>query len=54
MASTYDPKCYDLAAHFLQDEPKLNTDAARVTLAAAIQQTVEDELLFMRMEMEKE
>lgn len=53
MAKTFDPKVYDLAAHFLQDEPKLNTEAARVTLAAAIQQTIEDEILFMRMELDK-
>jgi hypothetical protein len=53
MAMTIDPKCYDLAAHFLQDEPKLNTDAALVTLAAAIQEAIENEITFMRMELDK-
>lgn len=47
MASTVDPKVYDLAAHFLLDHPLLNTEAARVTLAAAIQETIDNELFFM-------
>lgn len=45
---TFDPKCFELAKAFLADDPNLNTDAAHVTLAAAIQQAVEDELFFMR------
>jgi len=45
---TIDPKVYELAAQFLSDEPKLNTSAARTTLAATIQQAIEDELFFMR------
>jgi hypothetical protein len=52
-ARTYDTKCHDLAAHFLSDEPDLNTEAAKATLAAAIQQAVEDEIEFMRAMMEK-
>ena len=50
---TYDPKCHDLAAAFLADEPDLNTEAAKVTLALEIQQCIEDELYFMRAMMEK-
>ena len=45
---TTDFKVYELAAKFLADEPKLNTPAARTTLACAIQQAIEDELFFMR------
>lgn len=48
MTKTFDQRCYDLAAHFLQDEPGLNTEAARVTLAAEIQYCIESELKFMR------
>lgn len=50
---TFDPKCFELAKAFLADEPALNTDAARTTLAQAIQQAVEDEIEFMRAMMEK-
>lgn len=50
---TFDKKVYDLAAHFLQDEPELNTEAARTTLAAEIQYCIESELKFMRQVMEK-
>jgi hypothetical protein len=53
MAKTFDPKCYELAEHFLADTPELNTDAAKVTLAAAIQQALEEEIFFMRDTMEK-
>lgn len=48
MAKTYDLKCEQLAAVFLSDEPDLNTEAARVTLASAIQSCIEDEIEFMR------
>jgi hypothetical protein len=48
MAKTFDPKCYDLAAAFLDDEPELNTEAARITLAAEIQESIEAEIFFMR------
>lgn len=37
----YDPKCYDLAASFLDDVPG-STDVHRRQLAAAIQTTIED------------
>lgn len=53
MAKSFDPKCYELAALFLSDEPDLNTEAARTTLAAAIQGCIEDEIYFMRKLMEK-
>lgn len=53
MAKTFDEKCFELAEHFLQDEPGLNTEAAKTTLALAIQQAVEDEIEFMRAMMEK-
>ena len=49
---TYDPKCHELAASFLSDEPDLNTEAAKVTLASTIQQAIEDEIEFMRAMME--
>jgi hypothetical protein len=48
MARTYDQRCYELAALFLSDEPELNTEAARITMAQQIQQTIEDEIDFMR------
>ena len=48
MAKTYDPKCYELAAHFLADEPAINTEAARITLARTIQESIEDEIIFIR------
>ncbi|MCK1459134.1 hypothetical protein IVB34_12285 [Bradyrhizobium sp. 2] len=47
MAKTFDPYCYELAAAF-KDEPDLNTEAARITLAAEIQEAIEAELFFMR------
>lgn len=42
MAKTYDEKSYDLAAHFLSDEPDLDTLDNIHHLALAIQETVED------------
>ncbi|MET4210492.1 hypothetical protein [Bradyrhizobium sp. LA2.1] len=48
MAKTFDPKRYELAAAFLADDTDLNTEAARVTLAAEIQEAIEAELFFMR------
>ena len=50
---TFDPKCYELAAAFLSDEPELDTEAARTTLAAEIQYCIESEISFMRRVMEK-
>ena len=38
---TFDTKCFDLAAHFLSDEPELNTPSNTHDLAAEIQATVE-------------
>jgi len=50
---SFDPKCYELASAFLSDEPDLNTEAARTTLACEIQECIEDEIYFMRAMMEK-
>lgn len=41
-AKTFDPKCYDLASAFLEDEPGLHTEARCNELAALIQQAIED------------
>lgn len=38
---TYDPKSYELAEHFLQDEPNLNTEGGCINLAKTIQAAVE-------------
>jgi len=48
MAKTYDPACYALAEQFLADEPSLNTEDAKVTLAAHIQESIESEIALMR------
>ena len=53
MSKTFDPSCYELAERFLSDEPALNTEAARTTLASEIQQCIENEIEFMRAMMEK-
>lgn len=45
---TIDPKVYELAELFLADEPGLNTEAAKITLAYAIQKAIDEELYFMR------
>ena len=45
---TFDIKCYELAEHFLQDLPELDTEPNRKTLAYAIQNCVEDEIDLMR------
>jgi len=45
---TYDPKCHELAAFFLGDEPDLHTEANIHALALEIQQFIEDEIYFMR------
>lgn len=37
----YDPKSYDLAETFLEDEPHLNTEANRHALALEIQEAIE-------------
>ncbi len=42
MVKTYDPASYDLAVHFLQDEPLINDEEHKVELARHIQQAVED------------
>ena len=48
-----DPKVFELAKFYLSDEPELDTPAACDTLAWAIQQCIEDEIIFMREMMEK-
>lgn len=52
MAKTYDPKCYDLASAFLEDEPHMFTDAKSAELAALIQQTIEDQIADWRRNIE--
>ena len=47
MRKTYDPKCFALAEAFLAGEPRLNTEAAKIALATAIQECIEDEIDFM-------
>lgn len=47
MGKTFDTKCFELAEHFLSDDPALNTDAAKITLAQVIQQSIEQEIEFM-------
>jgi hypothetical protein len=44
---TYDPRCYDLAAIFLGDEPEIHTKEHIHALALEIQQCIEDEMYFM-------
>ena len=39
---TFDPKCYDLAVHFLEDGEKYPDEKRRASLAAAIQEAIED------------
>jgi hypothetical protein len=41
-AKTYDEKCLDLAEHFLQDEPDLDTIHNGHHLACAIQTAIEE------------
>lgn len=53
MAKTYDVKCFDLAEHFLQDEPELNSDANAAELAAEIQEAIEDWLDIARLNEQK-
>lgn len=38
----YDTKCHDLACHFLEDEPKLNSEHKRSALAQTIQTAIEE------------
>lgn len=48
MKKTYDPRCHDLAAIFLGDEPELHTPENIDQLARLIQQAIEDFIAFMR------
>lgn len=45
---TYDSRVYELASLFLSDEPDLNSEQMRHSLALEIQQCIEDEIYFMR------
>lgn len=45
---TYDSRCYDLAVIFLSDEPDLNNERVKHSLALEIQQCIEDEIYFMK------
>jgi hypothetical protein len=40
--ATFDTKCFDLAEHFLADEPRKFTDAEHRDLAGTIQIAIED------------
>ncbi len=42
MTVSYDSKCYDLAAAFLEDEMHLFTEKNNVALAQAIQSAIEE------------
>lgn len=46
--TTYDPRCFELAEMFLEDEKGLNNEHAAHLLALEIQQVIEDEIYFMR------
>lgn len=50
---TIDRKVYELAAHFLFDHPKMNTESNRLKLASLMQSFIEVEIEFMRSQMEK-
>ena len=41
-AKTYDSKCFELARHFLADEPRFNNLESADTLACIIQEAIED------------
>jgi hypothetical protein len=45
---SYDQRCYDLAMEFLKDESDLFSALHVHLLALEIQQTIEDEIYFMR------
>lgn len=45
---SYDPRCYDLAAMFLEDEPRLFNEKHNDALAQLIQSTIEDYIAYER------
>lgn len=47
---SFDTKCYELAEHFLQDEPDLDNEERRKDLAQEIQESIEAFLLGQREE----
>jgi hypothetical protein len=42
MTRTYDSKCYELAEHFLAEEPNLDDEGYRRALTHLIQYTIEN------------
>ena len=42
MTRTFDEKCFELARHFLANEPRFNNDETAETLGVIIQETIED------------
>ncbi len=53
MAKTYDVKCYELAEHFLQDHPQINTVDHAKALAGDIQDAIETFLDWAKAESER-
>jgi ribonucleotide reductase beta subunit family protein with ferritin-like domain len=45
---SYDPKVYELAQLFLEDEPELNSKEAAHRLAQCIQDAIENEIDWMK------
>ena len=51
---SFDSKCYDLAEHFLEDEPTLKTEEMKNQLAQEIQDAVESWIIDKRDEGHKD
>ena len=51
MTVTYDPRCYDLAELFLEDEKHLGSEDNIEELAAVIQTTIENFIYYKNAEM---
>lgn len=45
---TFDVQCFELAKHFLQDEPQLHNEECTELLAEAIQEAIESEIDYMK------
>jgi hypothetical protein len=50
MIISFDPKCWELAEHFLSDEPNFKAEIYKRSLAIAIQRAIEDEIQMFRSE----
>lgn len=48
MPNNYDSKCYDLACSFLEDEPAINNEENRDTIASDIQTAIEDAIAYIK------